>query len=137
MTDEDVTQAPAAPGKTVTVAILDASRVFVGTTEMLEREVTGAHVVLPNGCDLEPGKYRHDDARGAFVPVGDAPAPEENLEALRAVALGFIALHDQGLTLPEETVKWLGWFVTTVDFQGVMDEKTNQMVQRYIKRKGG
>lgn len=121
----------------VTVAMLDANRVFHGTQEIQEDQVTGTHVLLPNGCDLEPGKYRHDDEKGAFVPTSEVPPPEENPETLRNLALGFISLHDQGLTLPPETLKWLDWFTTSLDFQGVLGEQTSQMVQRFMKRKGG
>lgn len=124
----------------VTVAVLDAARVFQGTAQIQEQEVDERHVVLPNGCDLAPGSHRHDPERGMFVPL-DATAGAEGQqdpEAARAVALGFIACFDQGLTLPPETLAWLDWYTSSTDFQGPLDERTHAMVKRYRNtRKGG
>lgn len=59
----------AAPPVMVQVARLDPDGVYLGAEEIEQGAVTAGHVVLPDGCDLPPGKYYWDDGLRAFMPL--------------------------------------------------------------------
>jgi hypothetical protein len=98
------------------IAILDSNGVYHGIEEIHPDNMQSHHVELPDGCDLPPGKYRWDGS--TFRPITD---PERikisNPDAFNAIAIGFIALHQQGIKLPEETEEWLDHYITTQDFE--------------------
>jgi hypothetical protein len=53
----------------VQVANLDADKVFQGVVDIPRADVTDAHVLLPRGCDLPPGKYRWDSNELTFKVI--------------------------------------------------------------------
>jgi hypothetical protein len=53
----------------VQVAILDADGIYQGAEHIAESQVTDAHVLLPDGCDLPPGRYRWEHELKAFMPL--------------------------------------------------------------------
>ncbi len=120
-----------APNKVI-VAKLDARDVFIGTEELEKAKVTPMHVVLPDGCDLPPNKYRWDRGRKSFVPIAKGKEiNEQSPLALNAIAAGFIALHLQGATLPSRTLDWLDYYIGTVDFYGFGGDEMLEMVMRF------
>lgn len=52
----------------VQVARLDADGVYQGIDLIEQGAVTQQHVLLPDGCDLPPGKYYWDEGLRAFMP---------------------------------------------------------------------
>ena len=72
-------------------------------------------IPVPHNCDLVPGKY-YWNGKKTWLPVDDprkmdAPAPN----VMRAIALGFRAVQESGVKLPDETVDWLDFFEKSVD----------------------
>ena len=129
---------PAETIKMVTVATLDAGDLYQGTQEISEDELTDAHIHLPNGCDLPIGKYRFDRERKTFIDAkgantAETPAPN----ASRAIAISLIALHEQGLPLPLETLAWLDYYTSSIDFLGNFSQETVQMVKKFQTRNKG
>lgn len=124
--------------KTTTIAQIDANGIYRGIVEINESDLTEAHVHLPHGCDLPAGQYRWDAEKKTFMPLQSGEeVPQQDPHALRAVAIGFITLHDQGLTLPPETLAWLDFYTGAMDFLGDFSEDTVALVHRYWSfRKG-
>lgn len=105
---------------TIHCALLNEADVYLGMADVAPDQVTDRYLTEITECDLEPGRYRWDRATGAFVPL-PKPTPDKAVQVpdtLRAIALGFCAVRDSGVTLPEETLNWLAWYSTTVDSQG-------------------
>ena len=119
----------------VLVARLDGHDVYHGTEEMDAADVTPMHVPLPGGCDLAPGKYRWDRTRKTFLPLRDHKTTiEQPPLALNALALGFIALHAEGRSLPTETLDWLDYYISTMDFVAPRDTATVDLVRQFKTR---
>lgn len=103
-----------------TVARLDANGVLAGYERGLPADYApqAGEVVVPDDCDLLPGKYRWDAERGAFLPLprpGSADAVKD-VNVLRAIFRGFQALETRFPgTLPSETKEWLNQFACSVD----------------------
>ena len=116
----------------VTVARLDAFGIYQGIDEICDADLTDAHVQLPNGCDLPHGKYRWDKTRGAFVAIDEKKELEQPPDALRALAIGFIWMHDLGMELPAETLAWLDSY--TAEITG-FSEPTQEIIKRFQSRK--
>jgi hypothetical protein len=53
----------------VTVAILDANKIYLGMEQIKKSELTPSHVQLPDGCDLPVGKYGWNSLHGMFMPT--------------------------------------------------------------------
>ena len=110
-----------------TVAILDAQAVLLGfkKVSVTARKETKFQVPVPDECDLTPKKYRWDAEAKTFVPL---PTPvvgstAEHPDQVKAIALGFMALREQGVVeLPNLTNEWLDWYRGTIDYQG--EDKT-------------
>ena len=102
------------------VALLDDSGMLKGFRVVSKPKAvqTAAQVPVPDDCDLVPGRYRWDADRGAFLPTGKATAAAAPTDALRAIWLGFRALKEQGIVLPEETLAWMASYAKTFDAQG-------------------
>ncbi len=110
---------PAAP-KMVRAAKLNAAGVFIGIEELPEDELTPHHLPEITDCDLPPHKYRWDDGKQCFLAL-PKKALEDSLSephALRAIVLGFIAVKNSGITLPKETLDYIAWYQSTIDFKG-------------------
>jgi hypothetical protein len=94
-------------------AIVDANGV------LLRFERTEADgVVVPEGCDLAPGKYRWAGAQ--WVPILSAFQQQEIVgqpDATLAVYLGLKAFRD-GKPLPPVTLAWIEAYGKTIDAQG-------------------
>lgn len=123
---------------TVQVARLDANSIYQGVDEIDPGELTDSHVHLPNGCDLPPGKHRWDVQQKTFVPLQqgeDVDKPDPH--ALRSIAIGLMAIHEQGMPLPEETLQWLDFYSSSMDFLGDFSEPTVAMIKRYRQSRKG
>jgi len=121
--------------KKLIVAKLDAHDVYHGTEEIDAADVTPGHVVLQDGCDLSPGKYRWDRTRKTFLPLRDDKVTRDQPPmALNAIALGLIALHAQRVSLPPETLVWLDYYIGTMDFLEGRSDATAEMVRQFIAR---
>ena len=123
--------------KKVQVARLDANGIYQGIDEIDADDLTETHVHLPNGCDLPPGTYRWDNDRKTFIALqrdDEAAAPDPH--ALRSIAVGLMALQQHGLTLPAETLNWLDFYCTSIDFMGNLNDETAALVELFLKRKG-
>lgn len=96
-------------------AILNDANVLVGYGEPTGEP---GEVLVPDDCDLIPGRYQWDGR--AFMPV--LPTAEQILNqpnTLRAVAKGFAAIRDSGVvTLPDETLDWLSAYENSFDARG-------------------
>jgi len=118
----DNTQTPKKPKATpvamVQVAQLDDNGVYHGLIHVAESDITDAHVLLPDGCDLPPNKYYWDREQGTFVVAEQKhlePRIFKDADSLDAIAKGFSALHAAGLPLPPETIEWLQNYRTPID----------------------
>lgn len=124
--------------KKTTIAQLDANGIYQGTAEINESDLTEAHVHLPQGCDLPVGQHRWDVEHKTFVALqAGEEVQQQDPHALRSIALGFITLHDQGLTLPPETLQWLDFYTGSMDFLGDFSEDTVALVKRYWNSRKG
>lgn len=114
---------PSKKQRRVTVALLDETGLLTGfDTRDVESDWIGAAgvVLVPDGCDLAPGKYRWNAAAGRFEPLppnepGQGPPPAA---AMRAIWKGFRALDEQGIALPDETRRWIAAYGKTLDAKG-------------------
>lgn len=98
------------------IAKLDENNVYHGMTEIEDHELLPTHVELQDGCDLPPGKYQWNGQ--SFHPITDPQRIKlNNPDALNAIAMGFIAIHNSGITLPPETLKWIEFHVRSNDFE--------------------
>ncbi len=99
-----------------TVAVTDANDVLLRYRKVEKPDPQD--IVVPDDCDLAPGRYRWDRVRGTFLPI--APPPEAEVvepNALRAIARGFMAIRD-GQSLPRETLDWLAFYERSLDNAG-------------------
>jgi hypothetical protein len=109
-------QAPETPA-TVAVAKLDADGVYQGLDAIPVADVTDTHVLLPDGCDLPPGKYLWSREKSTFLPL--ASPQQRAVEApvaLNALAWGLLAMDDAGLRLSRPCLDWLDYYIRTIDF---------------------
>jgi hypothetical protein len=119
----------------VQVARLDANHIYQGIDEIDADELTDRHVRLPNGCDLPPGLHRFDWDQRTFValqPGEELPQPDPH--ALSAIACGLIAMQQQSAMLPDETLRWLDWYMQSVDALATMSEETANLVTAFLNR---
>ena len=128
-----VTREEVAQPAEITVADIDANGYYRGVKAIAADEKTDAHVEVPADCDLKPGAYRWSELDGAFMPAPpqDPKSPELEIDALSAIAHGFIALGEQGMTLPPATVAWLKFYLTTIDFEQTNDADSRAMLKRF------
>lgn len=97
---EEPTAAPPAP-EPRHVAVLGDDGTLMGYTDVME-PIAGKHIEVPCGCDLAPGKYRYNSAKGCFEPVIN-----KGPDSLAAIAVGFATVHAAGITLPQITLDWI------------------------------
>ena len=93
-------------------AILDR----FGIIQRYER-TDGEGIVVPEDCDLPPGKYRWDKEKGQFVPIMQAfgkPNAVDHPSAIAAIAEGFKAIRD-GKPLPIITLDWIVAYERSMD----------------------
>lgn len=117
----EITEAEAAPPPTlVRAARLDETGVFLGIDELPEAELTPLHLREIAECDLPPERYRWSKEHARFEPIPKR-RPEDALkdpDAVRAIALGFLALHSQSIALPRETLDWVSKYARSFDSKG-------------------
>jgi len=104
-----------------TLALLSATGVLLDYRVVDEVPVPlpANAILVPNGCDHEIGCARWDATLRQWSIVAP-PTPQEKVEApdaLRALALGFMAIRD-GKGLPAETLAWLDAYAKSFDFLG-------------------
>jgi hypothetical protein len=130
-------EAPPQPA-TVTVAVLDAAGIYQGTAQIAEADLTEEHVRLDDGCDLPPDAYRWDRDRRTFIHIGRATARVvEAPNTLNAVAWGFLAMRQAGTALPAKTLRWIDWYVGTIDFAGSWENQDEAaLVANYRRERG-
>lgn len=117
--DQQAAPQDAAPAK-ITVALLDEGGVYQGVAEIDAADLKDGDVHLPNGCDLQPGRYRWDAVGKTFVPLRNGPADKvREPDALLAIAAGLDACRSQGIKLPPVTLAWLDWYSKTWDGKSV------------------
>lgn len=104
--------------KTVRAALLDGDGVYLGMDDIPADLLTDRHLPEVGDCDLPPGKYRWDADRKTFLPLARPSRDSLPPEAVRAIALGFLALSAQGAKLPRETQDWLKEYASSFDFKG-------------------
>jgi hypothetical protein len=104
-------------------AQLDGEGVLAGFVQIDDAAPDAAvpppnRVEVPMACDLAPGRYRWDGR--SFVPlVVDDGERLQQLNGVKAIALGLMAVRDSGLVaLPPYTLEWLGWYAQTFDYGG-------------------
>jgi len=111
-----------------TVAVLDAFCVLTGYERGLPDDYQPAdgQVIVPDECDLLPGKYVWSAAanagNGAFIPVPRSGSSDEakQTNVLRAIFRGFQSIESRFPgTLPTETKDWLNQFPGSIDNQAV------------------
>lgn len=78
----------------VTVAVLDADGVLTGYKQTAKPAKDA--IVVPDDCDLAPGKFRWDPNAGAFIPLRQKIEDPLHL-TIRAMAEFMVACRDQGL----------------------------------------
>lgn len=86
------------------VAQIDDEGVLLGYADV-DREdwVTNeTQIRVPPSCDLVPGKYWYDAEKGRWEPFGNQTKHDVNFTT-GAIVDGFMALEEQGFTLPEST----------------------------------
>lgn len=123
MTDEEenmINEGSPAAIKMVRAARLNPAGVFIGIEELPEDELTPHHLPEITECDLPLHKYRWDDEKQCFLPLPKKALEDSIAEphALRAIVLGFIAVKESGIALPKETLDYIAWYQTTIDFKG-------------------
>jgi hypothetical protein len=97
----------------VTLALLDDGGLLTGYETGPAASATDRRIVVPEGCDLAPGKYRWDGE--AFLPLRPAqPSSEAEPDALRAMAL-FVMAAANGKPAPAEAVAWAEWYLKSID----------------------
>lgn len=121
------------------IAKLDQSGVYQGIEEVAEKNLQPHHVELPDGCDLPHGKYKWNG--DTFVLITDPLRIKiNNPDALNAIAIGFISLHQSGIALPEETLEWMDHYLTTQDFElrpaEINRPESLHLVKAFKNRKG-
>jgi len=89
--------------KTVKAALHDKDGVFLRIDEVLESELTEFHNPAITECDLPSNAYRWDGK--TYIPIKKVRR-NFSADAETAMAMGFLALHEQGIELPQETLKW-------------------------------
>jgi hypothetical protein len=99
-----------------TLARLDKNQVLVGFTEAGPKtwKTRGYQVAVPDGCDLEPGRYRWDGATFVALPPAGGQDALEEPDAVRAIALGFAKISET-VELPQETLDWLDHYDTSIE----------------------
>ena len=107
-TKEPKTEAPAK----VRAALHDADGVFLRMVEVAKSELTELHNPAITECDLPPNAYRWNGT--SYVPIRKAKK-HFSITAEHAMAAGFMALHEQGIKLPEDTVKWARRYMRAFD----------------------
>lgn len=112
---------PSTP-RLVTLARIDSEGLLLGYQPRvpLPDPLPADCLVVPDGCDHAPGRARWDFARGHWVAVAPELPSSDALppNALRAIHRGFVALTEQGLTLPPETLRWMQHYAATIDAKG-------------------
>lgn len=108
----------------VTLARLDESGLLTGfETRKVGPNWIGESgaVIVPDDCDLKPGRYRWLASAGRFEPlppnepvVNQMPEPP----ALRAIWKGFLSLQKAGHSFPPETEAWIAAYGKTIDAKG-------------------
>jgi hypothetical protein len=104
------------------LAVLDSAGVLT-SYEQIEDDVLedailpGSRILVPDGCDLAPGKYRWNGQ--TFIPIGanGQDMVAEELDTVRAITLALMAIRD-GKPFPPETLKWLDWYENSFDNLG-------------------
>lgn len=104
-----------------TLAMLDKRGVLTGYESCAGKawKTRKGQVAVPDGCDLAPGRYRWDGK--TFLPLapdGSQDRLEQEPDAIRAIALGFVKLSET-VELPEATLLWLESYTRTRDGQGI------------------
>lgn len=116
---------PKAKKRRVCLALLDDRNILRGfETRDVAADYVGepGAVLVPDECDLAPGKYRWNPGPGRFDPVaqevagGGIAAPDP--QALRAIWKGFRSVRAAGIVLDPETVAWLEAYGKTLDAKG-------------------
>lgn len=105
-------------------AVLDDKNVHIGFSR--DPEVKG--IVVPEHCDLEPGKHIYDEHHKQFLPIIAPRAKDKPIgppDALTAIALGFIAVRKAGIPLPIETIAWLDSLTKPIPGKSGMDASPN------------
>jgi hypothetical protein len=96
------------------VALLDDRDVFIGMDTIADdSQLTDRHLPQISECDLAPGAYRWDAARGTFLPLprdsagrpADVPSIEEALFELLDVAPKVMRFN-----LTPRLQKWVDWY---------------------------
>ena len=82
-----------------TIAILDENGILTGYAQVEQPSV--ADCVVPDDCDLEPGKYRWNG--NTFVPIATARKADPTLAA---IATALAALRD-GTPIPPAVNEWI------------------------------
>lgn len=78
----------------VAVARIDADSVYQGIDMIAADQVGEDHVLLPDGCDLPPGRYAWDKAAATFMPLEGARAPSAQQPlATDALVIALLDLH--------------------------------------------
>lgn len=111
------------------VALLDAADVYLGTELLPADRITPAHVRLPDGCDLPPGKYYWARTANSFLPLRTPQqVAETSPVALNALAWMLLAMHGAGLPLPSASMQWLDFYVKTIDFAYTGDSDAEHLL---------
>jgi hypothetical protein len=110
-----------------TVAVLDANGVLAGYERALpdDYEPKANEVIVPDECDLLPGKYvwgaSANAGNGTFIPItrGGSADEAKQVNVLRAIFRGFQAIESRFPgTIPTETKDWMTQFASSVDNKG-------------------
>ncbi len=93
-------------------AVIDKSGIYRGHKALARgAKPKAGDVMVPDDCDLGPGKYRWDGR--TFQPiVGVAP------DLATAICEGFRAVEAQGTALPDATTAWLRWWEKRIAAKG-------------------
>lgn len=133
MNDNETPETP----PTVAVARLDADGVYHGIDQIAVDQVSDDHVLLPDGCDLPPGKYFWDRTAKSFMPLANPQQRAiEAPVALNALAWGLLAMHGAGMRLSRPCLDWLDFYIKTIDFGIPGTEIDRGLLQDYLTERG-